>query len=123
MEKIQERALKCLYSNHTASYESLLNNLDLLSMEVGRQINIAIQTLKILNDLALTYLLELSENRWHTCNLRNSENILKNFLMRHRTTYFCFLAPKIWKSLQEALNITRDFETFKDGLRAYFLLN
>ena len=92
MEKIQERALKCLYSNHTASYESLLNNLDLLSMEVGRQINIAIQTLKILNDLALTYLLELSENRWHTCNFRNSENILKIFLMRHGTNYFCFSA-------------------------------
>ena len=34
MEKIQERALKCVYSNHTASYESLLNKARLPSLEL-----------------------------------------------------------------------------------------
>ena len=81
MEKIQERVLKCVYSNHTASYESLLNKARLPSQEVGRQMNIAIQTFKILNDLAPTYLLELIEKRCRTRSLRNSENILKIPLM------------------------------------------
>ena len=48
MEKIQERALNCVYSKHTASYESLLNKARLPSLEVGRQMNIAIQTFKFL---------------------------------------------------------------------------
>ena len=38
MEKIQERALKCVYSNHSASYESLVNKARLSSLQVGRQI-------------------------------------------------------------------------------------
>ena len=125
MEKIQERALKCVYSNHTASYESLLNKARLPSLEVGRQMNIAIQTFKILNDLSPTYLLELIEKCCRTRNLRNSENILKIPLMkrvRHGTNSFCFLASKIWYSLPEALRITRDLKTFRDGLRAYFSL-
>ena len=66
MEKIQERALKCVYSNHTASYESLLNKARLPSLEVGRQMNIAIQTFKIVNDLSPTYLLELIKKRCRT---------------------------------------------------------
>ena len=77
MEKIQERALKCVYSKHTASYESLLNKARLPSLEVGRQMNIAIPIFQILNDLAPTYLLELIEKRCRTRNLSNSENILK----------------------------------------------
>ena len=75
---------------------SLLNKARLPSLEVGRQINIAIQNCKILNDLSPTYLLELIEKRCRTRNLRNSENILKIPLMkkvRHGTNSFCFLAP------------------------------
>ena len=69
MENIQE----CVYSNHTASYESLLNKARLPSLEVGRQMNIAIQTLKILSDLAPTYLLEMSHTQYKgTCPGLNS---------------------------------------------------
>ena len=84
----------CLFQPY-ASYESLLNKARLLSLKVGRQMNIAIQTFKILYDLAPTYLLELIEKRCHTRNLRNSENILKIPFMkrvRHGTNYFCFSA-------------------------------
>ena len=84
MEKIQERALKC-------------DKTCLPSLEVGRQMSIAIQTFKILNDLVPTYLIELIKKRCCTCNLRNSENILKLPLMkrvRHGTNSFCFLGPE-----------------------------
>ena len=57
MEKIQERALKCVYSNNTASNEYLLNKARLPSLEAGRQMNIAIQTFKILNDLGTYHLI------------------------------------------------------------------
>ena len=125
MEKNQERALKCVYSNHTASYESLMNKARLPFLEVGRQMTIEIRTFNILNDLSPTYLLELIEKRCRTRNLGNFENILKIPLMkkvRHGTNSFCLLAPKIWNSLPEALRITRDLKTFRDGLRAYFFL-
>ena len=65
------------------SYESLLNKARLPSLEVGRQMNIAIQSFKILNDLPPTYLLELIiEKRCRTRNLRNSENSPKIPLMK-----------------------------------------
>ena len=57
MEKIQERALKCVYSINTASNEYLLNKARLPSLEAGRQMNIAIQTFKILNDLGTYHLI------------------------------------------------------------------
>ena len=120
MEKIQERALKCVHFNHTASYESLLNKARLPSPEVGGQMNIAIQTFKILNDLAPTYLLELIEKRCRTRNLRNSENILKNPLMEQIP--FAFWPLKSGTLLPEALRITRDLKTFRNGLRAYFFI-
>ena len=119
MEKIQERALKCVHSNHTASYDSLLNKAHLQSLKVGRQMSIAIQTFKIIIDLAPTYLLERIEKCCRTRNFRNSEKILKIPLIKrvqHGTNSFCFLAPKIWNSLPEELRITRDLKTFRDGL-------
>ena len=36
MDTIREKALKCVYSNHAASYESLLKKARLPSLEVGR---------------------------------------------------------------------------------------
>ena len=123
LKKNQERALKCVYSNLTASNESLLNKARLPSLEVGTQMNVAIQTFKILNDLAPIYLLELIEKRCRTRNLRNYENILKIPLMkrvRHGTNSLYFLAPKIWSSLQGVLRAARDLKTFRYGLRAYF---
>ena len=83
------------------------------------------KTFKLLDDLLPTHLLEMIEKRCRTRNLRNSENILKISLMkrvRHGTNPFCFLAPKIWNFLPEALRITRDLKTFRDGLWAYFSL-
>ena len=117
-------SLKCVYANHTASYESLLNKARLPSLEVGRQMNITIQTFKILNDLAPTYLLELIEKRCRTRNLRNSKNNPKIPLrrrLRHGTNYFCFLAPKIWNSLPEALRITRDLKLSEMACKLIFL--
>ena len=64
MEKIHDRALKCVYSNHTALYESLLNKARLRSLKVGRQKYIA----NIFNDFAPTYPLELIEKRCRTRN-------------------------------------------------------
>ena len=79
------RTLKGFGLNHTASYhayESLLNKARLPSLEVGRQMNITMQTFKIHNELSPTYLLELIEKRCRTRNVRHSENILKIPLMK-----------------------------------------
>ena len=86
--------------------------------------NIAIQTFKILNDLAPTYLLELIEKRCRTRNSKAFKNILKIVMksVRHETNSFCFLAPTIRNSQPGALRITKDLKNFRDGLRAYFSL-
>ena len=100
MEKIQERALKCVYSNHTASYESLLNKARLPSLEVGRQMNIAIQTFKILNDLAPPYLLELIEKR-----IENNQKP-QNFQRWPASLFFHLIDSKIrCRSLENVIQL------------------
>ena len=65
----REGSKVCLFQPYRPIiYESLLNKTRLQSLEVGRQMNIAIQTFKIPNDLAPTYLLELTEKRCRTRN-------------------------------------------------------
>ena len=59
MEKNQERGLRFVYGDYTSDYDSLLCKSKLPSLKLGRERNIAIQTYKIKNNLAPTYLKEL----------------------------------------------------------------
>ena len=59
MEKNQERGLRFVYGDYTLDYDSLLCKSKLPSLKLGRERNIAIQTYKIKNNLAPTYLKEL----------------------------------------------------------------
>ena len=55
IEKIQERALRFIYSEYSSSYESLLIKFQLPSLKVRRLRTIALESLKILNNLSPAY--------------------------------------------------------------------
>jgi CRISPR/Cas system-associated endoribonuclease Cas2 len=48
MEKIQEKALKCIYEDQNSTYEELLEKSKLPSLKVRRIRTIAIETFKIM---------------------------------------------------------------------------
>ena len=59
IEKIRERALRFIYSDYSTSYESLLIKSQLPSLKVRRLRTIALESFKILNNLAPAYLNDL----------------------------------------------------------------
>ena len=59
IEKIQERALRFIYSDYSSSYESLLIKSPLPSLRVRRLRTIALESFKILNNLSPVYLNDL----------------------------------------------------------------
>ena len=59
IEKIQERALRFIYSDYNSSYESLLVKYQLPSLKVRRLKSIALESFKILNNLTPVYLNDL----------------------------------------------------------------
>ena len=56
IETNQERGLRFVYGGYTSDYDSLLCKSKMPSLKLGREISIAIQTYKIKNNLAPTYL-------------------------------------------------------------------
>ena len=59
IEKIQERALRFIYSDYSSSFESLLIKSQLPSLKVRRMRKIALESFKILNNLSPAYLNDL----------------------------------------------------------------
>ena len=59
MEKVQERALRFVYEDFDSSYEDLLQKTGLPSLHIRRMRLIAIEVLKILNEVCPTVLANL----------------------------------------------------------------
>ena len=93
MGEIQERGLRFVYGNYTSDYNSLLCKSQMPSLKLGRERNIAIQTDKIENNLAPTYLKELITP------IQNSKFHLPLFKSTwHGLNSFAYIAPRIWNT-------------------------
>ena len=107
MGKIQERGLRFVYG-YTSGYDSLLCKSKMPSLKLGRERNIAIQTYKIINNLAPTYLKELITP------IQNSKFHLPLFKStRHGLNSFAYMAPRIWNTLPECTRNATSLQNFK----------
>ena len=75
IEKIQERALRFIYSDYSSSYESLLIKSQLPSLKVRRMRTIALESFKILNNLSPAYLNDLLTVKNHSYNFRYQKTV------------------------------------------------
>ena len=75
IEKIQERALRFIYSDYSSSYESLLIKFQLPSLKVRRMRTIALESFKILNNLSPAYLNDLLTVKNHSYNFRYQKTV------------------------------------------------
>ena len=70
IEKIQERALRFVYSDYVSTYDELLFKVKLPSLHVRRIRLMAIETFKIINGIAPPVLENIVTKRESTCSVR-----------------------------------------------------
>ena len=116
IEKIQERALRFVYMDYETTYEDLLHKAKMPSMYIKRTRIMAIETFKILNNLAPPVLSNLLQKKTQTYNFRYS-NILQIPSVQ-TTSYgkksFRYAAPVLWNSLPESFRKITNFNQFKN---------
>lgn len=115
IEKIQERALRFVYEDYFSTYDELLAKANLPALHIRRLRTMAIETFKILNDLAQPVLNNLLVKRENTYNFRYS-NILQVPQVKSSKqgkNSFRYAAPVLWNSLPDAFRKTTDFSNFK----------
>jgi len=107
-----------IYEDYESSYEILLEKAKLPSLFVKRQRNMALETFKILNDLAPPVLKDLVVKKETRYNFRYS-NIL-HVPSINTTTYgkrsFRYAAPVLWNSLPEHVRSITNFSHFKNQI-------
>ena len=121
MEKLQERGLRFVYNDFFTSYEDLLTKAKLSTLHIRRMRTMAIETFKILNNLAppvLTNILQKRENRY---NFRYS-NILQIPSVRTSKfgkNSFRYAAPVLWNSLPEEFRKSSNFNQFRQMILSW----
>ena len=116
LEKIQERALRFIYDDHTSSYESLLERINLPSLHVRRMRNLAMETFKILHDLSPPCLSDLVKFKNCTYNFRykNVLEIPKVRTVSYGLNSFRYTSAVLWNSLPSEFRQESSFSQFKN---------
>ena len=115
IEKIQERALRFVYYDYNSSYEELLVKAKIPSLHVRRTRAMALETFKILHDMAPPVLSDLIHKQGHKYNFRYS-NLLQIphvKTTRYGKQSFRYAAPVLWNSLPEEYRKCSNFNQFK----------
>ena len=105
MEKIQERALRFVYSDFTSSYDDLLKKGNHQTLYLSRLRNIAIEVYKICNGYSPKYLCDLIETKSTPYNIRSKHNLIqpKCKTVTYGLNSFRYKGPKIWNQLPNQL--------------------
>ena len=121
LEKIQERALRFVYDDYSSSSETLLENAKVPTLQVRRIRTMALETYKILHNLAPACL----QNLLHTKNSKyysRYRNILDIPQVRN-TTYgkrsFRFAAASLWNSLPDHFRTENSFAHFRSLVQSW----
>ena len=106
IEKIQERALRFLYDDHSSSYEELLGKSEKCTMHVNRLRYLCIVIFKTANQLSPDFMQHIFETR-----ISSRPSRRPNDLQHYRPKQTKFgsislrsLGPQIWNSLPEEIN-------------------
>ena len=121
IEKIQERALRFIYSDYSSSYESLLIKSQLPSLKVRRLRTIALESFKILNNLSPAYLNDLLtfKNYSYSFRYQKTVEVPQVRTVKHGSRSFRSAAAKIWNSLPQDLREISTFNFLKNQINAW----
>ena len=115
VERIQERALRFIYDDHSSSYEDLLSKSNLPSLKLRRIRFIALETFKILHRESLSFLHDLVsyKNNSYNFRYRNTAEVPRTRTTRYGLQSFSYRAAIIWNSLPNEARDISNFNQFK----------
>ena len=118
LEKLQERGLRFVFSDHTSTYEALLLKANLLSLSMNRLKLLGIEVYKCVNKLNPEYLNSMFKQRTISYDFRDP---LKLELSKFRTTSFgyksfSYYGAKLWNSLPTEIKNVDSLSKFKENI-------
>ena len=115
IEKIQERALRFVYDDYCSSYDQLLSKANLPSLYIRRIRSMALETFKIINNMAPPVLNDLVFKRDSCYHFRytNLLEIPQVKSSKYGSSSFRHAAPVLWNSFPESFRKASNFNQFK----------
>ena len=121
---VHERALRIVYNDNNSSFENLLTKSGSVSIH-HRNLQVAIEIYKALNDLSSTLMSGLFRAKEKKYNLRNNNALVSN--IPHSTNYglntISHLAPKIWEIIPDEIRCCQSLNLFKEKMKRWIPKN
>ena len=118
--KIQERALRILYSNFSSDYESILNKSGKSTMEIKCLRTLALEVFKTLNNINPEYMKEIFHKTAFSTQRPLNLEVNENHITNYRNKSLRCLGPHIWNSLPNQIKRETDYNKFKEFINDWF---
>ena len=119
MEKLQERALRFLYNDHTSSYNDLLSKSGKCTMLLSRQRTLCIEIFKTVKQLNPPFMQNIFKLRTSCYSLRNPNELAH--VRPNQTTFgsnsLMAIGPQIWNGLPNELKSADNLKNFKNLIK------
>ena len=125
MERLQERALRFVYSDYITSYPNLFLKSNLLSLSLFRLRVLAIEVYKSVNNLNPQYICDMFSERKLNYDLRNSNLLTQHRFRTRRYGFksFKFYGAKVWNALPTDIKQITKMDVFKQKLTEWCATN
>ena len=120
LEKLNERALRCIFRDNTSTYDDILKKAKMTTLQNRRIQDMCILIYKTMHGLAPAFIRDMITVRDTTkYNLRGKTKL---FIPRINTTKFglnsfYYYGPKIWNSLKEPIRTAPSLDAFIHEIR------
>ena len=121
MERIQERALRFVYSDFTSTYDQLLKKGNHNMLYIHRLKMMAVEVFKSINNLNPKYIGDLIHEKKNQYELRTSHSLTqpKCKSVKYGLNTFSYKGPKIWNSLPFKIKNAVSLNAFKKMIREW----
>ena len=123
LEKLQERALRFVFSDYTSPYSDLLKHGNFLSLSALRIRYLAIEMYKCVYGINPRYLNELFIGKDTRYNLRDSNRLQQPEFetVRYGFKSFRYYGSKLWNALPTQLKASENLHHFKKNITQWCL--
>ena len=115
VEKIQERALRFIYEDYSASYDELLSKSKLHSLKIRRMRSLAIEVYKVINKECPVYLQDSIhiKNNSYSFRYQNIVELPQVRTTSHGLQSFMYAVTKLWNELSDEFRKQFSLNQFK----------